>query len=263
MGHSLTLSKAALYLADLLTDPEGRKPSVNIGRMRQLLAVRALHDVSVEGEAPRIDQREIEQLAANTTYIADYAEYGVEDPIFRVSLRESQVNPVYAEEDGRELRTHSGYDYDNLANLSQDMLYGTFEGVWPISDENADFAVDSEAYLLPSTVGLVKASNVRRITDWEPVADSTRKYFHTEELSPDDPLFVESKKAFFWVDVPPGRICGFDFDPNVEKQIDQFELSGTQASDADSIDELIALKMKQLKILDELAELKRLKLGLT
>lgn len=269
MSNHITLGQATRLLQDGFEKQAGVRPAINPTKVRVLVETGVLTDCNEDGSRPLLSRDEVLTLIENTIYLPSYDK--LEDPVFRVSLAHLRENPVYSELDGRLMRTHSGYDYSNAEGLSDDELLGCWEGVWSISDANADYAVEHNAYLLATTKGYVAPGNVRHIIDWEPAQDSPRKYFHTEPLQEGDPLF-QAKNIGYWVDVPAGRESNFDHDPfdtkdeDVDDLVEDNDLEETHPEEAEpsardsdqvSLDDLIRLKMEQIKSLDELIELKK------
>lgn len=259
MSNFITANQAARQLADGFELQAGVRPSITASKVEVLVRTGVLENVNPSGNRILLSRNQLAEFLDNTTYVPDYEAFGIQDPIFRVSVVEQRSNPVY-DLSGNLLREYSGFDYANRDGLSEEEQRGGFEGAWSISDENAEFLVETNGYLLPTTKGYVRADNIRRIVDYCLIAGSPRKFFHTEALDENDPFYADAATGFI-IDVAPGRESGIDFDPVVEEDIDedveQEGIAQEDVSDSEegadlSLENLIELKMEQIRQLDEL-----------
>ena len=259
MSHFLTANQAARQLADGFERQTGARPSITAQKVEALVHTGVLENVNPSGERILISRDQVADFLDRTTYVPDYAAFGIQDPIFRVSVVEQRENPVY-DLSGDLLRQYSGFDYANRDSLTEEEQRGGFEGAWSISDDNAEYLVETNGYLLPTTKGYVRADNIRRITDFCLAAGTARKFFFTEALDDNDPFYADAANGF-WIDVPPGRESNLDFDPpaaeGIDESIDQESIAqegGSFSEDGTdlSLDELIELKLQQIRQLDDL-----------
>lgn len=82
--------------------------------------------------------------------------------------------------DPRMSRDDMGVDLDDLGVNDGEFLMG-FEGVWQVSDDNADLAVLRGTHLMASLRGYTHPSMIRKIVGWDHL--DGLKWFHT--ASPD------------------------------------------------------------------------------
>lgn len=250
MKDLITLAQAARRLADRFEHQAGKRPAITTSKIKVLVEMGLFINYNPDGNRPLISSREVDNLAENTVYLPFYRD--LEVPIFRVSLIHQQKNPVYSAFDGHLLREYSGFDYSNSLGLSEAQQRGGYEGVWSISDDNADYLVAEGAYLIATSKGYVAPGNIRRISSWEPIEDSARKYFHTDPLDEDD-AFASRPGQGFWIDVPPGRESHIDYDPHLS---DEMAVEGASNAGEDfselSLDDLIRLKQQQIAELNKL-----------
>ena len=82
--------------------------------------------------------------------------------------------------DPRMSRDDMGIDLDDLGVSDGEFLMG-FEGVWQVSDENADLAVLHGTHLMASLRGYTHPSMIRKIVGWDHIDGFV--WFHT--ASPD------------------------------------------------------------------------------
>lgn len=252
--HYITTNQAARQLADGFERQTGARPSITARKVETLVHTGVLENVNPSGERILLSRDQVAELLANTTYVPDYEEFGIQDPIFRVSVVEQRENPVY-DLSGNRLRQYSGFDYANREGLTEEEQRGGFEGAWSVSDENAEYLVETNGYLLPTTKGYVRADNIRRIVDYCLIEGGTRKFFFTEALDEDDPFRVDGS-VNYWIDVRPGAESAIDLDPIIDEDIDenieQEESADLEDAASLSLEDLIDLKMRQIKQLDEL-----------
>lgn len=243
MEDFITPKQAALRLADHFARQAGKRPAITYAKMKVLVEMGLLTN---HGQGrPLVSAREVDALAENTVYLPSYDH--LDAPVFRVSIAHQQENPVYSAIDGALLREYSGFDYSNELGLSDLERRASFEGVWSISDENADYLVDTGAYLIATSKGYVAPANIRKITSWEPIEGSPKKYFHTDPLGDDDVLAGTPGQGW-WIDVPSGRESNIDYDP-----IDHEAPATSGAGFGQApLDHLIQMKKKQIAELDEL-----------
>lgn len=254
MSNFITVNQAARQLADGFERQAGVRPSITASKVEFLVRTGVLENVNPSDNRIILSREQIAEFIDSTTYVPDYEAFGIQDPIFRVSVVEQRSNPVY-DLSGNLLREYSGFDYANEDGLTEEQQRGGFEGAWSISDENAEFLVETNGYLVPTTKGYVRADNIRRITDYCLIADSPRKFFRTEALDENDPFYADAGTGFL-IDVAPGRESGIDFDPVVEED-DEEDADSVFEGEADlSLDELIELRVQQIKQLDELIAMK-------
>lgn len=255
----LTTNQAARQLADGFERQTGARPSITAQKVEALVHTGVLENVNPSGERILISRDQVADFLDRTTYVPDYAAFGVQDPIFRVSVVEQRENPVY-DLSGNLLRQYSGFDYANRDSLTEEEQRGGFEGAWSISDDNAEYLVETNGYLLPTTKGYVRADNIRRIVGYCLIQGSPRKFFFTEELDENDPFYADAANGF-WIDVPPGRESNLDFGPpaaeGIDEGIDQESIAQEDVSFSKdgtdlSLDELIELKLQQIRQLDDL-----------
>lgn len=259
MEDLITLAQATRRLADHFERQAGKRPAITASKVKVLVEMGLLTNCNPDGDRPLLSAGEVDALAENTVYLMSYDD--LEVPVFRVSLIHQRENPVYSALDGRLLREYSGFDYSNDMALSELEQRGGYEGVWSVSDDNADYLVEEGAYLIATSKGYVAPGNVRKISSWEPIEDSARKYFHTDPLDEDDALAGKPGQGL-WIDVPPGRESHIDYDPNLVKDSVGEEAANSGASFADlSLDELIRLKAQQNAELDKLIARKQAEMG--
>ncbi|WIM67543.1 hypothetical protein QP027_10660 [Corynebacterium breve] len=256
----ITAKAAAALLSDRFEEQTGGRPSITAPKVTMLVKTGVLDNLNPSGTRILLSREQVEDFADNTTYIPDYDDLELDAPVFRVSLVEQCLNPVF-DVYGKKLREYSGFDYANHDDLDEETQRGGYEGAWSVSDANADFLVETNAYLVPTTKGYVRAGNIRRITGCTLIQDSPRKYFITDELSPEDEFYTDPNKGY-WIDVPAGRESGIDWVP-AEYEEDAFEDTDEESTETDSadgegdtpsysLDELIAIKLQQIRDLDEL-----------
>lgn len=102
--------------------------------------------------------------------------------LLRVSVLHKRPDATVSP-DPRMSRDDMGIDLDDLGVNDGEFLMG-FEGVWQVSDENADLAVKQGSHLLPSLRGYVHPSMVRKIVGWERVPPSmVRKRVGWEDVT--------------------------------------------------------------------------------
>lgn len=128
-------------------------------------------------QAPAINSsRSLRDFLTNT-FPARYDAYP--DPkggLLRVSVLHKRPDPVHSP-DPRMDRTHKGVDLDDLHANPTDFIKG-FEGVWDISDENADLAVKQGTHLMASLRGYTHPSMVRKIKGYSRINGYV--WFHTD-----------------------------------------------------------------------------------
>lgn len=255
----ITPNQAARQLADGFEQQTGARPSITAPKVEALVHTGVLENDNPSGERILISRDQVADFLDRTTYVPDYAAFGIQDPIFRVSVVEQRENPVY-DLSGNLLRQYSGFDYANRDSLTEEEQRGGFEGAWSISDDNAEYLVETNGYLLPTTKGYVRADNIRRIVGYCLIEGSPRKFFFTEALDENDPFYADAANGF-WIDVPPGRESNLDFDSlaaeGIDEGIDQESIAQEGASDSEgqadlSLDALIELKLQQIRQLDDL-----------
>ncbi len=194
MGLKLTTAQTASELMDLLSNQDGH-PVITATKVLTLTRMHLLTDLG-PGKQVRIDRDEVVALAAVTRYLADPAEIG--DLILRVSVIEPRPDVRY-DLQGNPLRTDAGADYSNPIQL------GGVEGVWEVSQENADRLVDEKGLLLATSKGYVHPQHVREIVGWDAVANTARRYFHTKRAPKSARKVIGTG---LWIDVPAGRESG-------------------------------------------------------
>ena len=251
MEDFITLAQTARRLADHFERQAGKRPAITAAKVKVLVEMGLLTNHNQDADRPLVSAREVDALADNTVYLTSYDH--LDAPVFRVSMIHQRENPVYSAIDGQLLREYSGFDYSNESELSELEQRGGYEGVWSVSDENADYLVDEGAYLIATSKGYVAPGNIRKISSWEPIEASARKYFHTDPISEDDVLAGMPGQGW-WIDVPPGRESDIDYDPNL---VDEEPVNSEAGLAEFPLDELIRLKRQQIAELDELIALKK------
>ena len=260
MTHFITTTQAARELADGFERQAGARPTITAQKVETLVHTGVFTNADPSGARILLSRRQVADFLDRTTYVPDYAAFGIQDPIFRVSVVEQRDNPVY-DVSGKLLRQYSGFDYSNPGCLSAAQQRGGYEGAWSISDANAEYLVETRGYLVPTTKGYVRGDNVRRIADYSLVKGSPRKYFHTEALAESDPFYADATHGF-WIDVRPGRESGIDFDPGSSSSNGSASgPAGEAALSLEELIELIELNRRQIGQLKELIELNRRQIG--
>lgn len=82
---------------------------------------------------------------------------------------------------------------------------GGFEGIWSVSESNADRLVRNGGLLMASCKGYVAPGCVRKVIGWEADQGSSRRYFHTESASAEVQNLIGGG---IWIDVPGGSESG-------------------------------------------------------
>lgn len=260
MSDFTTANQAARLLADGFEAQTGQRPSITGPKVTKLVEMGLFENINPSGSRVLLSQDQVLNLIENTTYIPDYEDFGIDVPVFRVSVVEEQLNPVF-DVTGEPLRTYSGFDYANRNDLSEEEQRGGYEGAWSVSDENSDFLVEEEAYLVATAKGFVRPDCVRKIVGYSLIDSSPRKYFHTEPLDEDDPFYADIDKGF-WIDVPAGRESNIDYLPDtylaeeeepapVGAEAEE-DVAASEGPDSYTLDDLIRLKIEQIKALDDL-----------
>lgn len=118
-----------------------------------------------------------------------------EGGLLRVSVLQQRDDVVHSK-DPRMTRRWMGINLASLPDHLDEFLKG-IEGVWVMSDANADLAVG--AHLIASFRGYVHPAAVRKVTGWSRVEDWTNVggndlgvWFHTSEPDPEIAAWIGS-----------------------------------------------------------------------
>lgn len=190
---------AEAITAGLTTD--GHQPTVHPDKVKTLVDANVFTNVSTTTRV-MIEREQVEAFIEDTRYIYDLDELLNLNPlIYRVSVLPRRRSVAF-DDFGDLLRDHSGVDYS--INPQSQTALGGWEGVWPISEANAQELVDHEGLLLASCRGYVGRGYVRTVTGYS--LSTARRYIHTTRPPSEVSDFVGSG---ILIDIPDGPISNF------------------------------------------------------
>lgn len=182
-----------------------------------------MHRLTASTAPAMVNSEEVEKLFSRTRVIN-----GVGLSVLRVSIGPLRPSdPCDLLRPSLQPRRWAGWDFANLASLSEDEEWAGISGVWPMSEENAQRAKAVGAIFAPSIKGFVDGSLVRRVTGYSLDLTTRRRWFETQ------PLTSYARSAVFgtdrmgreydhlWISVPRGAVAGFEAgDPAADAQLD-------------------------------------------
>lgn len=165
-----------------------------------------MHRLTAATAPAMVNSEEVQKLFSRTRVIN-----GVGLSVLRVS-----IGPLRPSGPCDRLRRWAGWDFANLANLTEDEQWAGIMGVWPMSEENAQRAKSMEAIFAPSIKGFVDGSLVRRMTGYSLDLTTRRRWFETDNLSATARSHVFGENHLgqvyehLWISVSRGATAGFE-----------------------------------------------------
>lgn len=199
--HLVSTSYLARALTTKFQEALGWSPYISSDKIRTLTLAGLLANYADAGrERIKLDLAEVEKIVEATRYVPDPAE--ISPLILRVSVLEARPDKVTSL-DGKVLRKQAGIDY--RLDPEDPLFLGGFEGIWSVSESNADRLVRNGGLLMASCKGYVAPGCVRKVIGWEAVQGSSRRYFHTEPAPAEVQNLIGEG---IWIDVPGGSESG-------------------------------------------------------
>lgn len=182
-----------------------------------------MHRLTASTTPAMVNSEEVEKLFSRTRVIN-----GVGLSVLRVSIGPLRPSgPCDQLRSSGQHRRWAGWDFANLANLTEDEQWAGISGVWPMSEENAQRAKSAGAIFAPSIKGFVDGSLVRRVTGYSLDLKTRRRWFETETLGATARTHVFGEDRLgrelehLWISVSRGAIAGFEEgDPAEDAKLD-------------------------------------------
>lgn len=210
----------ALHLKGSYTLHAQELPTVTPAGISDLVTMHRLTRSTTPG---MVDAQEVTGLFSRTRVIN-----GVGLSVLRVSIGPLRPSgPCDLLRPSLQPRRWAGWDFANLASLSDDEEWAGISGVWPMSEENAQRAKAVGAIFAPSIKGFVDGSLVRRVTGYSLDLATRRRWFETQPLTSyaRSAVFgtdrMDREHEHLWISVPRGAVAGFEAgDPAADAQLD-------------------------------------------
>lgn len=171
-----------------------------------------MHRLTASTNPGMVNSEEVEELFSRTRVVN-----GVGLSVLRVSIGPLRPSgPCDRLRSNLQHRVWVGWDFANLANLTEDEQWAGISGVWPMSEENAQRAASVGAVFAPSIKGFVDGSLVQRVTGYSLDLTTRRRWFETDALgaTAHSHVFGEDylgrKLEHLWISVSRGAIASLD-----------------------------------------------------
>lgn len=173
--------------------------SITAEKVLALVGAGAFTDLGA-GRSVRIDLSEIQAFASRVRVVTP-AQWPAMWPIFRVSLLGLREDKI-VDANGVVLRTHAGVAYSGGSSISSSMRELAWTGVWEVSAQNIQRAIQTGAVLFGTTKGYVDPNYVRQIVGARRTPSGSRIWWETVPAPAKVKQFVG---AGLWMPVKPGR----------------------------------------------------------
>lgn len=165
---------------------------------KALVDTHALTDVG-PGRSIRVELTELETFIARTRPVTR-DQWPEKWPLYRMSLLALREDEAY-DQDGVLVRTHAGAHYGDDHGLPDLMWERAWTGLWPVSEENAEEAVEAGAIGFGTTKGYIHPTYVRQIVGHHRHEESGRVWWDTAPAPAEVMDFVGTG---LWMSVEPG-----------------------------------------------------------